>query len=84
MKLLTTVIDLPHSMYTIQDAPREIRRKVVRILAICFAVLVHELYCSTVLKAIEYLAAIPHHLTYHIYHLADIIIAPTLPRTIAI
>ena len=83
MRFLATVIDLPASMYTVQDAPREVRRKVVRILAICLAIFTYEIYL-TVLRALKRTAAMPCQVVNQIYHLADVIITPTLPRVLAI
>lgn len=84
MRFLATVIDLPHSMYTVHDAPRKIRRKIAHILAICLAILIYEIYDSTIL-AIENIAAELYHFVSYICQFAtNAIFTPILPRVITI
>lgn len=84
MKFLVTVIDLPHSMYVVQDAPHEICCKLIRIIAICLAILVYDIYYTTVLQPVKYIANILGYFIDHVYSLAAMVITPTLPAIIAI
>lgn len=81
MRLLTSVIDLPRSMYSMTP-PREIRRKIARILAICLAILIYEIYNSTILAIENIVAKLQHFVSYICQFATNAIITPLLTRVI--